>query len=290
MGNEGMEDEDHIKLKDEHRKHKHHPHKHRKGRFRRNAVNTVNAPNHRHQRGKATGTLTEQSDSYTPPIEAVMLEKKQNSKHYDDTQQFKCTDGGCRKKRSLSGLSQWQNVLDELDHKGGGTDNSDVTKKLEILEELKRQLEREVSSEKALAHGHHTHHPSVDVEAKNEEIQVLNDLEKTLQQANLNTDREEGVHHSTGQDHDHEHGHRHEDPHGHGRLASETESHGQTDLVAKPDLGKLEHMVLQDVANAEKKGLTAKEEVKLEKEVEGLELLEKQSVQDLMKDGGLKTE
>ena len=263
LGNEGAVDEDHKKpVYNEHRKHVHHPHKHRKGRVHRNAVNNGNIPE---------TTMLKNWNAYNDAL---------NTDHH-------------RSRRSTAGLSQWQNVLEALDYKEGNTPHSsDATKKLQVLEDITKQLEQDISS-----HSHHGHHHGLsDVDTKKEEIEVLKDLEETLRQhSDSQTERGGADDDIMGQAHSHHH-HRHESPvQGHDRLTSEeVDSHGHsrmhTELEVKPNIDKLEQMVLQDVANAEDKGLTTKEEVQLEKEIEGLELLEKQSIQDMIKNSGSNTE
>lgn len=293
LGTEGIEDGHHSEPtpKVGHRKHKHHPHPHKLNnhRIHRSVEDMVSIPEGADLHNDASTTPYKEKLSIFQPLD-ILLEMmllnpmKQWTSYHNRNQLDSQMKSKHRSKRSIHTVSQWQKALDILTHaKAGGvakhprTDtNSDSLKQLETLDEIIHQLQKEVAS-----NGHHKHHQSADVEAKKEEIQVLKDIEDSLQHQ-THSQVDNGVDHTTGANAQRtEHSHKHVQQH-----ELEADSHSTTDTEVLPNLKELEGMVLEDVAKAERAGMTKKEGVQLEKEVEGLEVLEKQNIEDLIKNSG----
>lgn len=303
LGTEGIENDHHSEPtpKVGHRRHKHHPHKQKKYRIQRSAGDIVSIPkqsNLQHQESNDTRTtsIKEELSVFWPLdilLEMVLLNSmKQWTSYYNRDQLDSQLKSNHRSKRSTHTMSQWQKALDllilakagkETTHPSTYTD-SDSLKQLQTLDEIIHQLQKEVASKHITSNGHHKQHPSTDVEAKKEEIQVLKDIEDSLQH-HTSSLMDSGVAHTTGAntqrtEHSHNHVKQHEE-----EVDGDSTIHGGV----QPNLKELEGMVLEDIAKAESTGMTKKEEVQLEKEVEGLEVLEKQNIENLIKNSGTQT-
>lgn len=200
-----------------------------------------------------------------------------------------------RSKRSTPDVSEWQKILNTLkQEKIGGTTHSnantetDMGRQLEILEEIQHQLEEELVSER---HGHHRQQSLMDMEAKKEEIQVLKEIENSLQQTPPTEDNHATMTgaHTHSSSHHHKHGEIHEaeskllndasnqphNSHGHNKASTHSED--------SPNLDELENQVFKDIVKVESDGLTRKQGIELEREIESLEEIEKQTTEDLIK-------
>lgn len=300
MGNEGNIDQEEgdLAIKGEHKQYRHHSksRKHRK--------------NNAHH---ASGGISEKDG----------LKKQQNKEKladFSDTRQLKPQISGsdneyrefpiARGKRSTPDISQWQEILDTLEHGETGattqtnTDTeSNTEKQLEILEAIEHQLEEEIAKSEGARHGHHSQHPSIDIKAKKEEIQVLKEIEDSLldQQTPPTEDNHAittGDHTHHGSSHHHKHGQLQEAAeskplHDAGNQAHHSHSHSKSSTHADADstanLDELEKQVFTDILKAESDGLTRKEGIQLEREIESLEEIEKQTTEDLIKNSGPQT-
>ena len=294
LGNEGIEGDDHSKpaLKGTHRKHKHHQHKQRKHKVHQRDTGVVGMPERVSLQIREDETTTSSNKSLNsadqssdrlqelnPTEEWTTLDNKDKA---DSLPKY-----SRKSKRSTHTLPQWQKALAllTLSKMAGATHpitnaESDASKQVDILDKIIHQLGEEVASKSVTSHGHHRQHPSVDTEAKKEEIETLKDIENSLVQ-HTNSQSDSGISH----DHGSEHSHKHTQQHGHG-----TDSHSKlTENTVQPSLEELEGMVVQDITKAEDEGMTKKQEVQLEKEIEGLEVLEQESIKDLIKNGGSQT-
>ncbi len=213
-----------------------------------------------------------------------------------------------RDRRSTPDVSQWQEILNTLDQGeiGAATKQSNADmesntgRQLEMLETIERQLEEEVAKSESAKHGHHKQHPSMDIEVKKEEIQVLKEIEDSLQQTPPTEDNYAimtGARtHGGTISHHHKHGQLQEDA-GSKPLndASNQGHHGHshrkqnTDTEATQNLDALEKQVFDNILKAESDGLTRKQGIELEREIESLEKIEKQTTGDLIKNSGPQT-
>ena len=171
-----------------------------------------------------------------------------------------------------------------------------------MLEAIEHQLEEEIAkSESAAKHDHHRQHPSMDIEAKKEEIQVLKEIEDSLQQTPPTKDNHAvttGAHtHSNTHSHHHKHGHVQEaaaegkplnNPSNHPHHGH---SHSKPSMDAEATLSPddMEKKVFDDILKAESDGLTRKQGIELEREIESLEEIEKQTTEDLIKNSDSQT-
>ena len=286
MGNEGIEDQNDRKLavKGGHKQHRHHSqsHKHRKNKVHRNSVSTSEKDGlQKVNRSLAAGMLK-------PLIS-------------DKYREFP------RGKRSVPDVSQWQKILDVLKQEKIGVAShsnieesnieSDAARQVEILEEIEHQLEKEVFNSESARHGHHRQHPSIDVEAKKEEIQVLKEIEDSLQQTPPTEDNHATITgaHTHSSSHHHKHGQLHggskplNDANNQVSHALNSHGHSKTHTETKPNLDELEEQVFKDILEAESDGLTKKQGIQLEREIENLEEIEKQTTEDLIKNSGPQT-
>ena len=233
-----------------------------------------------------------------------------NSLIFDDNKEFR-EFPIARDKRSTPDVSQWQDILNTLKQGDIGATTalsnaddmeSDTGRQLEMLETIEHQLEEEIAkSESAAKHGHHRQHPSMDIEAKKEEIQVLKEIEDSLQQTPPTEDNHAvttgAPWHTRGSTHSHHHKHGHvqeaaaegkplNDPnnhphHGHSKPSTDAEA------TLSPD--DMEKVVFDDILKAESDGLTRKQGIELEREIESLEEIEKQTTEDLIKNSDSQT-
>lgn len=308
MGNKEVEEHNRRRptLKNAHKKHQHRSRKHRKSKVHGSARDALINVFDLQQENETTILFDEEElNALQYSGSGRTLLEKWEEELFDLVEQQDMNDYEYqfedyhRAKRSTPRLSQWQKVLDLLGQPSHGQMGKDLspsvehsntdTRKLEILDEIKHQLEEEIANSKeALSrHGHHRQHPLVDVETKKEEIEVLEEIENSLQHNSLT----EEDHVAGDHPHSNEHHHQLEQKHQHGvnRHTSEAlshtgHSHDKTPGEVEPNLDKLEEQVLEDIIDAENKGLTKKQGVQLEKEIEGLEELEKQTTKDLIKD------
>ena len=296
MGNEGEEyqEDGNLAIKGERKHHRHHSksHKHRKNKVHHASGGTSGLKNQ--NREKNTG-LSDIEERKSPVYD--------NSKEYREFPS----------KRSTPDVSQWQKILKIL--KQGETEattqsnaeesntesnaESDTGRQLEILEAIQHQLEKEIASSEGAKYGHHWQHPSMDIEAKKEEIQVLKEIEDSLQQTPPTEDNQAmmtGAHtHSSS--HYHKHGQLQEaesEPlDDESNQAHKSHSHGHskpsTHTEAKPNLDKLEKQVFKDILKAESDGLTRKQGIELQREMESLEEIEKQTTEDLIENSDPQT-
>ena len=349
MGTEGNEDQEdgNLAIKGERKQHRHHSksHKHRKNKAHHASGGTSEKDGLKHQE-KITGL------SQLKPLTS------DSNKKYREFPR-------ARGKRSSPNISQWQKILNTL--KQGETEatiqsnaeesntesnaESDTGRQLEILEAIQHQLEKEIANSEGARRGHHRQHPSMDIEAKKEGIQVLKEIEHSLQQTPPTEDNQAmmtGAHtHSSSHHHKHgqlqeveskplndasnqahnSHSHGHSKPptednqammtgahthssshhHKHGQLqeaeskllddasnqAHNSHSHGHskpsTHTEAKPNLDELEKQVFKDILKAESDGLTRKQGIELEREIENLEEIEKQTTEDLIENSDSQT-
>ena len=296
MGSEGNADQEkeNLVIKSERKQHRHHSksHKHRKNKAHHTSGGTAenDGLKKQHNKEKITGMR-----QLKPLI-------SDNNKEYREFPK-------ARGRRSTPDLSQWEKILNTLKQgeiKQSDADSvmeSDMGKQLEILETIQHQLEEEIAKSKGTRHGHHKQHPSTDIEAKKEEIQVLKDIEDSLLQQTPPTEHNHAV--TTG-GHTHSNSHHHK----HGQLQKATESKPLNDASnqvqnshshshsKKPsthtdatlNLDELEKQVFEDVLNAESDdGLTRKQGIELEREIESLEEIEKQTTEDLIEHSGPQT-
>ena len=299
MGNEGNEDQEDgsLAINGGRKQHRHHSksHKHRKNKAHHASRGTFEKDGLK-QQGKITGL------SDTRQLKPLTSDNNKEYREYPRA----------RGKRSSPDVSQWQKILDTL--KQGETEattqsnaeesnaemnaESDTGRQLEILEAIQHQLEKEIASSEGARHGHHRQHPSMDIEVKKEEIQVLKEIEDSLQQTPPTEDNQAmttGAH-----THSSSHHHKHGQPQGAeskpledgSNQAHNSHSHSHkpsTHTEVKPNLDELEKQVFEDILKAESDGLTRKQGIQLEREIESLEEIEKQTTEDLIKNSDPQT-
>lgn len=297
MGNEGNNDqeEENLAPKSERRQHKHHSksHKHGKNKVHHNSGGT----------SKKDGLKTQQN------ITGFSDMRHLKSLIFDNNEEYR-EFPIARDKRSTPDVSQWQEVLSTLKQgeigattEQSSTDDikSDTGRQLEMLEAIEHQLEEEIAKSESAKHGHHRQHPSMDIEAKKEEIQVLKEIEDSLQQTPPTEDNQAittGAHtHSSTHSHHHKHGHLQEaategkplsDPSNHPHYGH-SHSKPSTDAEATLNPDDMEKKVLDDILKAKSDGLTRKQGIELEREIESLEEIEKQTTEDLIKSSDSQT-
>ena len=294
MGTEGIEDQDdgNLSAKGGHKQHRHHSksHKHRKSKVHHTSVGTAEKDGLKNH-GDITGL------SNVRQLKPQVSDKRMEYREFPTA----------RDKRSTPDVSEWQKILNTLKQgETGGTTHSnaemsntelDKGRQLEILDEIQNQLEEEIESARHIMHGHHRQQPLMDIEAKKEEIQVLKEIENSLQQTPSTEDNHAMMRgaHTHSSSHHHKHGQLHEtgskplndasnqphNNHGHSKTTTHTET--------TSNLDELEKQVFKDILNAESDELTRKQGVELEREIESLERIEKQTTGDLIKNSGSQT-
>ena len=279
--------------KGEHKQHKHHSKSHKHGK---------NKAHH-----NSGGTSKKDGLKMLQNITGFSDTRQLKSLIFDDNKEF----GEfpiARDKRLTPDVSQWQDILNTLKQGDIGATTalsnaddmeSDTGRQLEMLEAIEHQLEEEIAkSESAAKHGHHRQHPSMDIEAKKEEIQVLKEIEDSLQQTPPTEDNHAvttGAHtHGSTHSHHHKHGHMQEaaaegkplnDPNNHPHHGHKPSTDAEATL--SPD--DMEKVVFDDILKAESDGLTRKQGIELEREIESLEEIEKQTTEDLIKNSDSQT-
>ena len=290
MGTEGIADLNNRRkptLKDGHRKHKHRPHMHKKERISRSDVSMFEDNTFQNHENEITNGLSKEGIGAPRHLsdEMKMLTLNPIGNWEDRNNVDSESSNHLRAKRSTHSTSQWQKALDLLNQGkvGGATQqNSDTTKQLDILEEIKQRLEKEVERERVAQHGHHKPHLS-EVDSKKEEIKVLNGIEDLLEH------NDKDVNSAHNNEHHHKHGQTSSLTSDIGDISTHShDSHSRTQSV-KTDLEGLEKLVLGDIVKAESNGVTQSQGAQLKDEVKGLEVLEKQAVEDLIKNGDSQT-
>ena len=189
-----------------------------------------------------------------------------------------------RSKRSSLDVSRWQDLLDSLKYERhshsdneGGDSESNRARQLDILEDIKHQIKEMAMASESGRHDHHKQHLTGNTEAS----------------------KLEGEAHSHGISHHHKHG---QLPHDEskpldnkGNQVAGNNHHPHSHSTqhnddAHSNFAELEKQVFQDVLQAENGGLTNKQELQLEKEIESLEEMEKSTGEHLTKsDSGPQT-
>jgi hypothetical protein len=276
-GGNGDQEEENLAINGKHKQHRHH------------------SKSHKHGKNKAHHTGFSETRHLKPLI-------------YDNNMEYR-EYPIARDRRSTPDVAQWQEILNTLNQEEIGTATkqsnadmeSDTGRQLEMLETIEHQLEEEIAKSESAKHGHHKQHPSMDIEVKKEEIQVLKEIEDSLQQTPPTEDNHAimtGVHTRSGTNlHHHKHGQLQEDARSKPLIndASNQGHHGHshrkqnTDTEATQNLDELEKQVFDDILKAEGDGLTRKQGIELEREIESLEKIEKQTTGDLIKNSGPQT-
>lgn len=284
MGTEGIEDDHGRKsmLKRRHNKHKHHLQKHRKNRVTRRDVEVVNLfKGDGIQQFENGSTNALKLSQYSDRVVIAPIMKWLGFRNQDNSGSKSINYR--RTKRSIPMTSQFQRALDLLNsgsilgisHRNT---NTDTVNQLELLEEIKQRLTEEMAKANPAQHQHQQQHDLGDSDTNKEELNILKDMAKLLQ------------HKDAGEEHTHHNAHHHE--HGQQRQLSSLNGeagenighdHARGHSRSQPDLGHLEDLVLGDVMKAESEGLSKRQGVQLREEVEGLEVLEKQAAEDLIK-------